>query len=952
MIKQFGLKFILFISICISAGNIFGQLLDIGSGQFRPGTKWLQIKTDHYHLIFPQELQKDAQRVANTVDYCYSKIGKSLDSKPLKIPLLLSNQNVVTNGYVALAPRRTEWYSTPPQSDLMGTGEWYQLLAIHEGRHIMQFEKFRRGFTKFASSFFGDYGHMIFSNIAIPMWLWEGDAVCTETALTNTGRGRMPSFDMGIRTNRLSGIRYNYFKASMGSYRTYIPNHYELGYQLVANLRKSYGDSVYNNILNFSNSISFIPFAFDISMRLNISKGVNSFYKSSMKLLEEKWKSNLINLNLSEFTLFNERKGRTYTNYYFPQDWNQDYIIAIKYGMGDRPQIVKINKVTKKEERVCSFMPLDFVRVQVAADKMVWNENIPSLRWGNKSHSDLFVYDLLTNSKKRISWQKRYFAPDLSSDGSKIAAVEFDSARICSIVLLETQTGKLIKKLSNPENYFISNPAWSEDGKKLVYVRQILKGKSLVIQDIESEEIEIIIPEGNENISNPMMHENYVFYNSPYTGIDNIFAINMASKEKYLVTSDKFGAYNFEPTIKNNHFLYSNYSKRGYDIAYAKIDPSKWTKMDNVQAPPLDENIESMIVQENHQNDFLSDSIPNTDFEVSKFRESSKLFKFHSWFILPAVIANSGGIVSNNLMNTLMVSGMFTYFMNENSGSFSGNVTYAKYFPIFNLNLATNQRAVYVPMGNDTLVDKFSEDIASFSVKIPLDLSGGIFYRSLQLSSGLGAGNVRGREDYNKKEMDEQRNGLLLPWFFNLNYVDQLQGCKKDVSPPFAFVTDFNYQRSLPGSEIKGETYSLQADLYFRGIFKYTGFKISGAFEKTDLKDHIFLSRVLFPRGYDGVRAEKLYKAGIDYAFPICTPDFSLGSLLYIKRITGKVFYDYGQIGSTGLKNLEYKSAGGELLFNFHIFNFPVELSNIGLRISYLMKTKEVIYEPTISFSL
>lgn len=41
----------------------------------------------------------------------------------------------------------------------------------------------------------------------LPVWFLEGDAVSTETAMSNGGRGRLPEFNMVYRAQMLGGKR-------------------------------------------------------------------------------------------------------------------------------------------------------------------------------------------------------------------------------------------------------------------------------------------------------------------------------------------------------------------------------------------------------------------------------------------------------------------------------------------------------------------------------------------------------------------------------------------------------------------------------------------------------------------------------------------------------------------------------------------------------------------------
>lgn len=68
--------------------------------------KWKYISTSHFEIIFPEEVESEAQRVAHLLEKAYPYVSKSLEVEPPKIPLILQNQSVNSNGFVTLAPRR------------------------------------------------------------------------------------------------------------------------------------------------------------------------------------------------------------------------------------------------------------------------------------------------------------------------------------------------------------------------------------------------------------------------------------------------------------------------------------------------------------------------------------------------------------------------------------------------------------------------------------------------------------------------------------------------------------------------------------------------------------------------------------------------------------------------------------------------------------------------------
>ena len=113
------------------------------------------------NLIFPAAITDDAQRVANTLEHIYGPVSKTLRGPQKSIDVVLVNQSTQTNGFVAWAPRRSVWFSTPPQNAGRFSGDWYQLLAVHEMRHVVQFDRMRRGLVRLAWLFYGEQGEAL-----------------------------------------------------------------------------------------------------------------------------------------------------------------------------------------------------------------------------------------------------------------------------------------------------------------------------------------------------------------------------------------------------------------------------------------------------------------------------------------------------------------------------------------------------------------------------------------------------------------------------------------------------------------------------------------------------------------------------------------------------------------------------------------------------------------------
>src|SRR5690606_13389893 len=217
--------------------------------------------------------------------------AESLGRAPRPITFILQNQSAVSNGFVSILPRRSEFFTMPTQDyNFIGTNDWLDLLTVHEYRHVVQYQHATRGFNKAIYYLFGSISLAGMAQAAAPPWFWEGDAVAVETALTPSGRGKIPNFSLLMKTNLLEGRRFNYHKQSLGSYKHRIPDSYVLGYHMVNYLRRKTDDpNIWGKITARSWNVPFIPFAFSNAIRKETGLYVTDLYDEMASQLAEDW---------------------------------------------------------------------------------------------------------------------------------------------------------------------------------------------------------------------------------------------------------------------------------------------------------------------------------------------------------------------------------------------------------------------------------------------------------------------------------------------------------------------------------------------------------------------------------------------------------------------------------------------------------------------------------------
>ncbi len=127
------LRLLVLMVFILSGDMLYAQYYS--TGQEPASIKWRQLKTAHFKLIFPDYYEANARKLAAYLDSTYSYAGRSLDYQPKRISLVLHTQSAKSNALVAWAPKRIEFYTTPPQD--MYAQPWLEQLALHEYRHVV-----------------------------------------------------------------------------------------------------------------------------------------------------------------------------------------------------------------------------------------------------------------------------------------------------------------------------------------------------------------------------------------------------------------------------------------------------------------------------------------------------------------------------------------------------------------------------------------------------------------------------------------------------------------------------------------------------------------------------------------------------------------------------------------------------------------------------------------------
>jgi len=936
-----------------------------------PNLKWQQVTTPNFRVLFPKGFDQQAQRVANTLEHIHKAEARTLGTAPRKISVILQNQSAASNGFVSILPRRSEFYTMPPQDyNFLGTNDWLDLLASHEYRHVVQYQHATRGFNRLFYYLFGSTTLAGMSHAAAPQWFWEGDAVATETAFTPSGRGRIPNFGLVFKTNLLEGRTFNYHKQYLRSYKHNIPNHYVLGYYMVSYLRRKTNDpEIWGKITARSWNVPFIPFAFSNAIHNKTGLYVTDLYNEMASGLKKEWQQEVDQLNVTSFEKVNPRTTKTYTDYLYPQVMNDGRVIAIKRGIGDIEQFVVLNNGNEQKLFTPGFVN-DAGMLSAANSKVVWSEYGFDPRWAIRNYSIIKVYDFAVGRKWVIGGKHdRLSGAALSPDGKNVVAIRSDNDYKNTVLVFDVNTGKLLKAFSNPENHFYSMPRWSGDGKNIALLKTTKAGKTISILDVDSGTSKDILPLTEENVGHPVLRGHYLFFNSPVTGIDNIFVLDLETNKRYQVTSSKYAAYN--PTISNddNTIYYNEQTRDGLDVVKIPFNESSWKVFEKEETSGRKSFFEHLVEQEGRPH--LLDSIPQTKLPVTKYSALRGIINPYSWgaYVMNDLTQINVGITSRDILSTTLVSVGYAYDINEGTSSWKAGISYQGLYPIIDLDAQLGNREKNETGFGNSIQFKWDELTLEGGLRLPIVLTNSKYSRKVTIGNAVGltrtssfvntVGTIyQGPERISPAYdtlifiyKDQLNDGDLLFNRFTFSFYNQLKRSQRDFLNRWGQTLDVELFNTPYGGDFEGELWAAKSTFFFPGFFKhhflYTRFAYQESLQGPETNLYTFRNRIPKPRGHSYPDDETFFSFSANYALPLWYPDIALGPVLNVQRVKANIFYDYGK--GTGRQyyynttsnrayfstsDEMYQSVGVETTFDFNFMRFLPKFE-LGFRSTY-----------------
>ena len=937
---------------------------------------WKQIKGDNIAVIYPDTANVLGHKLFHYVKAVQPSIDFGFRHGAMKIPFVVHPENAMSNGMVMWLPKRVEILSSPAISSY--SMPWLKQLAAHEYRHAVQYNNLNRGWVRGFSYLLGQQSKTI-GLLFMPLWGLEGDAVISETSMSSFGRALQPSFSMHYRAvgNRILA-RKNSDKWFCGSFREYIPDHYQLGYQITSYANTKYDENVWDKVVNYAVRNPYVIATTYVAMKKYYSTYTKLLFRESFADLNRFWQP-LAEVENSSTRLITP-KQKSYTTYSYPMPFGEGQVLSFKEDLDTPTALVVTDMATGREKRICYTGHIS-TRPTISGGKIWWTEYRRGLVYQQRVNSRLCYVEQGKKTTHTVFRYRNVQFPTAIDGSSSLAWVEYCPDGSYRIVLGDLESHKILASMDHGVE--LHSLAYDNRTRKLYFIATDDSG--MWLGRVNDDGTTSPLTKGAYiTISDLRARDGVLYFGSIASGKDEVHCYNLTSGEEFRISTSKYGSFSPMPT-PTGEVLMTTYDSEGYHLAHQKIDSTELVKVEPSQIPRNIVNPHRKLWNTVNLDTVRFDSAvaerQKSELKPRRYSKFTHLFNVHSW--APASydpFALSEGQVEFNLGATVMsqsllsnTEGMLTWGWNREEGSvYKGKLRY--YGLGVNLGLSATYggrqrmyQAYTWVMNPETekyeLVLPDSPKLGKFyditlSASLPLYFQLGYRTRYVGISTSWNYSNglvakVRSMADMilagkisNVAKIGYSEGVHLLQ--FGVGYQNMTQMAHKDFLPRQGHVISINYALN-PANRDFGQLITAYAKLYLPGVVRHHSLSLAGAyqttfggFESDVLASNLsFLSSLLIPHGFNtGDIMNRNYLAtSVNYQLPLCYPEIGIPAIIYFKRIRLNAGFDYasfdkqsfvadkepepGDIANIEMRRKHLFAYGGDLTFDVNFFRMP-----------------------------
>ena len=657
---------------------------------------WRELKGDKIDVIYPDTARTLGYKMMYYARAVQPNINFGFRHGPMKIPFVIHPENFSSNGLVMWLPKRVEILSSPAVNGY--SMPWLKQLAAHEYRHAVQYNNINRGFVRFFSYILGQQSSTI-GLLFMPLWGLEGDATLSETQMSSFGRALQPSFTMHYRAIGNPTKERGYNKWFCGSYREYIPDHYQLGYQITAYANTKYNENIWDKIVRYAVRNPYTFATTYVAMRKYYGTSTTKLFRETFADLNDYW--NLLPYQPNTSTQLSADAPKVFTKHRYPQYIDGDMVLSLRETL-DRPDaFVVTDSKTGKSRHIAYTGAVSSRPSEVVGGRVWWTEYRRSLLFAERINSKLCYMDLERGRTRTLNRMQKVLYPTPISE-YELAWVEYAPNGVYSILRGNPQPRheEEYLRVEVPSDIEIHGLAYDDYTRALYFIATDDSGMWLGRVG-RNREIEHITQGAYITLGDLRAKDGILYFGSIQSGKDEVHCYDLRTDTQYRISASTYGSFSPMPS-EQDAVLMTTYDRYGYHIAKQRVVRDTLPKVTYSQLPRNVVNpqrkqwntvnldtvrfigADSMLAQAKSERAVKERGVkPLRD---KRYTGPAHLFNIHSWAPVsydPFALAEEGAldfnlgatIMSQNILST--ASGYLTWGWNSKEGSvFKGAFRY------------------------------------------------------------------------------------------------------------------------------------------------------------------------------------------------------------------------------------------------------------------------------------
>ncbi len=644
--------------------------------------QWQILKGDKIDVIYPDTARTLGYKMMHYARAAQPDINFGFRYGPMKIPFVIHPENFSSNGLVMWLPKRVEILSSPAVNGY--SMPWLKQLAAHEYRHAVQYNNLNKGFVRFFSFLLGQQSSTI-GLLFMPLWGLEGDATLSETQMSSYGRALQPSFTMHYRAMGNFAMERGSNKWFCGSYREYIPDHYQLGYQITSYANTKYDENIWDKIVHYAVRHPYVIATTYFGMRKFYNTSTTKLFRETFADLNNYWNSLPYQPNTSTPLSKDVQKG--YTKHRYPQYLDKEMVLSLCETL-DRPNAFVLTNSKSGERHHLAYTGAVSTRPsEITNGRVWWTEYRRSLLFAERIDSKLCYMDVERGRTRTINRMDKVLYPT-PIDQHELAWVEYFPNGEYNIVRGNpTPRYEEYLRVEIPSDIEIHGLAYDNYTHALYFVATDDSGMWLGRVG-KNREIEHITQGAYITLSDLRAKDGVLYFGSIQSGKDEVHCYDLRTSTEYRISASTYGSFAPMPS-KQDTILMTTYDRYGYHIAEQKMVRDTLPKVAysklpiNLVNPPrkmwktinLDTvrfvGVDSMRMEQ------ASNRNTKKPLKDKRYSGPAHLFNIHSWAPVsydPFTLAEEGAldfnlgatIMSQNILST--ADGFLTWGWNGREG--------------------------------------------------------------------------------------------------------------------------------------------------------------------------------------------------------------------------------------------------------------------------------------------